>query len=145
MTSQRIRHFVETYRPVLAEPGNSYLLPGTGQQPLSKPAIQSSLRETVATEMGVHVHPHLMRHFAAWLYLDLHPGAYEIVRRILGHRRIETTIQNYCGLETQAAAATSQKSVAGRRDQTRMGAAAAFGRRGRSGTNRPKVGKGGGK
>ncbi|MEI6161924.1 MAG: site-specific integrase [Roseococcus sp.] len=144
-TSQRIRHFVEVYRPILAEPGNPYLLPGTGQDPLSKPAIQSTMQETVATEIGIHVHPHLMRHFGAWHYLDLHPGAYEIVRRILGHRRIETTIQNYCGLETQAAAVTFQKSVAERRQQTELGAAAAFQRRGRTVLKQPRCGKGGGK
>lgn len=129
----------------MAEVGNPYLLPGTGQDPLSKPQIQSTLQETVATEMGIHVHPHLMRHFAAWLYLDMHPGAYEIVRRILGHRNIQTTIQNYCGLETQAAAVTFHKSVIERREQTELSAAAAFGRRGRTGSKRPRGGKGGGK
>jgi site-specific recombinase XerC len=143
-TSQRIQHFMEKHRPTLAEPGNPYLLPGDGQGPFSKPAIQSTLQETVANEMGVHAYPHLMRHFAAWLYLDMHPGAYEIVRRVLGHRRIETTVQNYCGLETQAAAVTFQKAVAERREQTELVAAVAFGRRGRSGTKRSRAGKRGG-
>jgi hypothetical protein len=32
--------------------------------------------------------------------LKHHPGDYETVRRILGHRSIQTTNKFYCGLET---------------------------------------------
>jgi hypothetical protein len=32
-----------------------------------------------------------------------HPGNYETVRRVLGHRDIQTTIRFYCGLETMQA------------------------------------------
>jgi hypothetical protein len=34
------------------------------------------------------------------LYLDANPGAYEVVRRVLGHRSINTTTAFYIGLET---------------------------------------------
>ena len=37
------------------------------------------------------------------MWLKYHPGDYETVRRFLGHRNIQTTINFYCGLEfTQA-------------------------------------------
>lgn len=143
-TSQRVQHFMAVHRPILAEPGNPYLLPGEGQEAFSKPGIQSTLKETVANEVGIHVYPHLMRHFAAWLYLDMHPGAYEIVRRVLGHRHIETTTHNYCGLETQAAAVTFQKAIAERREQSELTAAAAFARRGRTRAKRARGSKAGG-
>jgi integrase len=48
------------------------------------------------------MHPHLFRHVAAKLFLDAQPGAYEVVRRVLGHRSIETTTGFYTGLETAA-------------------------------------------
>ena len=49
------------------------------------------------------MHPHLFRHAMAKLFLDANPGAYEVVRRTLGHRSIDTTTTYYTGLETSAA------------------------------------------
>ena len=46
---------------------------------------------------------HQFRHAAAALILRDHPGNYEYVRRILGHRNIQTTINFYVGLETAQA------------------------------------------
>jgi integrase len=46
---------------------------------------------------------HQFRHAAAAVYLHHNPGDYETVRRLLGHRDIQTTIKFYCGLETIAA------------------------------------------
>jgi integrase len=53
---------------------------------------------------GLAWNPHLFRHLSAKLILDDNPGAYEIVRRVLGHRSIETTTSFYCGHEAAAAA-----------------------------------------
>jgi hypothetical protein len=47
---------------------------------------------------------HLFRHFAAMLFLDAHPGEYETMRRVLGHKRLQTTINFYTGLDNLAAA-----------------------------------------
>jgi integrase len=46
---------------------------------------------------------HQFRHAAAAVYLKHYPGDYETVRRLLGHRDIQTTSKFYCGLETIAA------------------------------------------
>jgi site-specific recombinase XerD len=51
----------------------------------------------------LRVNPHLFRHVTAKLYLDQNPGSYEVVRRVLGHRSIDTTTAFYTGLETSAA------------------------------------------
>ena len=37
------------------------------------------------------------------IFLEAHPGAYEDVRRLLGHKSIQTTINFYAGLEATAA------------------------------------------
>ena len=49
------------------------------------------------------MNPHLFRHLGAHLFLERHPGSYEEVRRFLGHKKIDTTIENYAGMETAAA------------------------------------------
>jgi integrase len=49
--------------------------------------------------LGVEINPHLFRHLAAKLYLDEHPGGYEVVRRTLGHNSLDTTSKFYAGQE----------------------------------------------
>ena len=33
------------------------------------------------------------------LFLREHPGEYETVRLLLGHKSLETTVKTYCGME----------------------------------------------
>jgi integrase len=42
---------------------------------------------------------HQFRHLAAWIYLRAHPGDYETVRRLLGHKNVATTIRFYQEME----------------------------------------------
>jgi CheY-like chemotaxis protein len=51
--------------------------------------------------MALIVHPHLFQHIAALGYLNRHPGAYGLMRLVLGHRSVETTTKFYCGLAEQ--------------------------------------------
>ena len=44
------------------------------------------------------------RHAAAAVLLEAYPGNYELVKRVLGHRNLNTTVKFYVGLETVAAA-----------------------------------------
>ena len=69
-----------------------------------QPTLGKGLTLLIGREVGAQVHPHLLRHFAAWRHLNRYPGQYEIVRRALGHKSVETTIGTYCGLELEAAA-----------------------------------------
>ena len=46
---------------------------------------------------------HQFRHAAGALILKHRPGEYELVRRTLGHKSIQTTIKFYCDLETTQA------------------------------------------
>ena len=41
------------------------------------------------------MNPHLFRHVMAKIYLDANPGEYEVVRRVLAHRSIDTTTRYY--------------------------------------------------
>jgi integrase len=42
---------------------------------------------------------HQFRHAAGAIILKHRPGEYELVRQILGHKNVETTIRAYVGLE----------------------------------------------
>ena len=52
---------------------------------------------------GIRMTVHQFRHAAAAILLRERPGEYELVRRLLGHRNIQTTMNFYCGLETTQA------------------------------------------
>ena len=49
--------------------------------------------------LGLDVNIHLFRHLAGYLFLKQHPGEYETVRQLLGHKSLKTTIDFYTGLE----------------------------------------------
>ena len=63
------------------------------------PQITARINKAV----GLRITPHQFRHAAAAIYLKHQPGDYETVRRLLGHRNIQTTINFYCGLQTTQA------------------------------------------
>ena len=62
---------------------------------------------------GLEVHPHLFRHLAAKLHLEAHPGDYETVRRLLGHKKMDTTVGFYAPISTKAAYASYAKVLNG--------------------------------
>jgi integrase len=112
-----IAHYVRTYRPILARGGGNFLFPGLPSRPRSLNAMREAIEKPAAL-IRIRLNPHLLRHFAVWLFLRSHPGQYELARRILNHKRIETTIRYYCGLEAEIAAATFDKTVFDERQAT---------------------------
>jgi integrase len=80
----------------------------------------------IGRELGVELNMHLLRHFAGWLYLRRNPGQYEVLRQVLGHKKIEVTIACYTGLEADASARHFDESVLQERAATRHVARAAF-------------------
>jgi integrase len=87
-----------------AEPGNSALFPSPEGGCKDKDTLAIQVMGTVKRYTGFTVNLHLFRHIAALIYLRLNPGGYEVVRRVLGHRRMDTTSNSYVGLEATAAA-----------------------------------------
>ncbi len=65
--------------------------------------MSQQITEVIARETGLVMTPHQFRHLAAMLYLEDHPGEYETVRRVLGHKSMKTTTDFYTGLETRSA------------------------------------------
>ena len=126
-TAHMFDRWITRYRPTLAAPGNPYLFVGeSADSPISINGLRTTFMTAIEENVGVKVHPHLMRHLAAWLYLQEHPSDYETVRRALNHKDIKTTIAFYCGLETDAAVRRFDDVVLKKRKATKRLAAAAF-------------------
>jgi integrase len=60
------------------------------------------------------VNAHLFRHIGSKLFLDANPGGYEVIRRVLGHKKISTTMRFYTGFEGKAAARHFDQVILGR-------------------------------
>jgi integrase len=66
-------------------------------------AITTAIERAVAKNLGVKLTPHQFRHLVAKIILDANPGAYELVRQMLGHRNLKTTTNFYAGVDTRRA------------------------------------------
>jgi integrase len=68
---------------------------------------EASVRQLIQTNLSRHVgiefHPHAFRHLAGKLILDDNPGGHELARQFLGHKRIQTTVNYYTGVDTRRA------------------------------------------
>jgi integrase/molybdopterin biosynthesis enzyme MoaB len=72
-------------------------------KPRTQAAITLAIEKTVLWELGVKLTPHQFRHLAAKIILDENPGAYELVRQLLGHKNSKTTTNFYAGVDTRRA------------------------------------------
>jgi integrase len=99
-----IDEYVHDYRSILLRGSNDlWLFPGeTGGYKDAK-TISGQITERIEKATGLFITVHQFRHAAAAIWLRYKPGDYETVRRILGHRNIQTTTNFYCGLETMQA------------------------------------------
>ena len=108
--------YIRDYRPrLLADGPCEWLFPGRGSAPKVTGALYIQITGRIAKATGLDVNPHLFRHIAAKLHLDAHPGEYEVVRRLLGHRSYETVARYYTGLEARAAFQHYHRGLAERR------------------------------
>lgn len=98
-----VERYLAAHRAVLAAAGNRALFPGRGLASKGRGMLGKQISRAVRDHTGLQVHPHLFRHLTAKLYLDANPGGHEVVRRVLGHRSIETTTSYYTGSETASA------------------------------------------
>jgi integrase len=96
--------YVHDFRPVLLRGSNGmWLFPGENGEPKNPLLFSKQITERIQKAIGLRITVHQFRHAAAAIYLKHHPGDYETVRRLLGHKSATTTIKFYCGLETIAA------------------------------------------
>jgi integrase len=66
-------------------------------RPRKQDTIKMTITKTIRSYLGVKLTPHQFRHLAAKIILDDNPGAYELVRQLLGHKNLTTTTMFYAG------------------------------------------------
>jgi integrase len=99
-----IDEYIHEFRPTLVRGSNAaWLFPGVAGEPKTANMFSTQITERIQKATGLRMTVHQFRHACAAIYLKHRPGEYEVVRRLLGHRNIQTTINFYCGLETTQA------------------------------------------
>jgi integrase len=99
-----IDEYIHEFRPALLRGANAtWLFPGEAGHPKHRLQFSKQITVRIQKAIGLRLTVHQFRHAAAAIYLKHRPGDYETVRRLLGHRDIQTTIRFYCGLETMQA------------------------------------------
>jgi integrase len=107
-----IDEYIHNFRPTLVRGSNAaWLFPGVAGEPKTANMFSTQITERIQKATGVRMTVHQFRHACAAIYLRHHPGDYETVKRLLGHRNIQTTIDFYCGLETTQANAAFGKII----------------------------------
>jgi len=95
-----IDEFVHDFRPTLLRGRNEdWLFPGQREGAKGKTCLSGQITERVYKATGLRMTVHQFRHAAGALVLRRRPGEYELVRRLLGHRNVQTTINAYIGME----------------------------------------------
>jgi site-specific recombinase XerD len=95
--------YLDVYRPFLLKGAQSskLFISWSGRQ--KTPAeLGAQIPKFIRERLDLDVNVHLFRHFAGYVYLIAHPGDYETVRQLLGHKSLRTTIEFYTGLEHAA-------------------------------------------
>ena len=103
-STRLIKRYFKDFLPLLGKPGSMHLFPGPsggGKLPMT---LSKQISKAIWGATGQRVHLHLLRHFAAMVFLQDQPGAYAAVQRILGHTTSSAAINSYVGLESAAAA-----------------------------------------
>ena len=125
-TRELLETYLREYRPHVAEPGNMFLFPSRELYGRTAHELGIGLCRLIGQELGLELNIHLLRHFGGWLYLNRHPGNYEVLRQVLGHKKVEVTIACYTGLEADASARHFDENVLRERTETRHVAQVAF-------------------
>jgi Phage integrase family len=95
-----IDEYVHDFRPALLRGRNEdWLFPGQRSGAKGKVSFSGQITERVYKATGLLMTVHQFRHAAGAIILKRRPGEYELVRRLLGHRNVQTTINAYVGLE----------------------------------------------
>ena len=125
-TCDLIEIYLRHYRPHIADSKNMFLFPSRMGGCRTAHELARVLCDLIGSELGIEINLHLLRHFGGWVFLQRNPGQYEVLRQVLGHKKIEVTIACYTGLEADASARHFDETVLQDRAATRHVAQAAF-------------------
>jgi integrase len=91
--------YLKRYRPRLTRATSPWLFPGEMGARRSPGGFGAQISAMIEEKIGITITLHQFRHLAAKLYLDARPGDFETMRRLLGHKNLETTMRFYRELD----------------------------------------------
>jgi hypothetical protein len=104
IVTKTINEYVHDFRPTLMRGSNAdWLFPGESGEHKEKISFSTQIVDRIEKSTGLRITVHQFRHAAGALILKHRPGEYELVRRLLGHKSVQTTIKFYLELETTQA------------------------------------------
>jgi integrase len=110
--TRMIDEYVYDFRPVLLRGRNDdWLFPGQCGGAKSNILLSGQITQGIYRATGLRMTVHQFRHAAGAIILKHRPGEYELVRQLLGHRNVQTTINAYIGLENIHASEIFSKIV----------------------------------
>jgi site-specific recombinase XerD len=110
--TRMIDEYVHEFRPVLLRGRNDdWLFPGQHRGAKANILFSGQITQRIHQATGLRMTVHQFRHAAAAIILKHRPGEYELVRQLLGHRNVQTTINAYIGLENIHASEIFSKIV----------------------------------
>jgi hypothetical protein len=99
-----INEYVHDFRPDVMRGSNAdWLFPGESGGHKEKISFSTQIVDRVEKSTGLRITVQQFRHAAGALILKHRPGEYELVRRLLVHKSVQTTIKFYLELETTQA------------------------------------------
>jgi integrase len=99
--TELIDEYVQEFWPTLLRGRKEdYLFPGLREGAKGKVSFSVEISKCIYKATGLKMTVHQFRHAAGAIILKNRPGEFELVRQILGHRSISTTMRCYVGLET---------------------------------------------
>lgn len=99
-----VEEYAHDFRPSLMRGTNEdWLFPGRSSDHKEKISFSTQIVERIQVSTGLRITVHQFRHAAAAIILKHRPGEYELVRRLLAHKSVQSTIAFYCSLETTQA------------------------------------------
>ncbi|MGP6089209.1 tyrosine-type recombinase/integrase [Antarctobacter jejuensis] len=103
-TSKLLRTYLETVRPRIltaSQKENPYLFPSQGETNADGhyAGLLKRVTRRLHQKAGVRINPHLYRHLVGWIWLKDSLDHLPKVQRLLGHKRLQTTIDHYAELD----------------------------------------------
>jgi integrase len=101
-TERLLTSYLTRYHPRLSPDASPWLFPNASGQRRSTISLAQAICRFVLRETGIRMNLHLFRHTAVKLHLQLYPEDIETVRRLLGHKSVNTTLRAYAETRTAA-------------------------------------------
>jgi len=120
--TQLIDEYVRDFWPALLRGRKEdYLFPGLRKGAKGKLSFSGQISKHIYKATGLKMTVHQFRHAAGAIILKNRPGEFELVRQILGHRSLATTMRCYVGLETIQASEIFTNMVVAEINQSLLG------------------------